>query len=70
MSAVKVSALRTLTVCFALVIVMFIGCKNVRFGFRVIPLIFGCFVVGSVWLFTLSDRVVPYSAVSGVKVWR
>ena len=32
-----------------------------------IPRIFGCFVVGNVWLFILSDGVVPYSVGSGVK---
>ena len=37
------------------------------FGSRVIPKIFGCFVVGNVWLFNLSDRVVLYSAGSSVK---
>ena len=58
MSSVTVSALRTLTVCFALVMVTFKCCKNIRFGFRGIAIIF------------VSDRVVPYSAGSGVKVWR
>ena len=56
-----------LSVCFALVMVMFTCCENVSFGSGVIPRIFGCFVVGSVCLFNLSDRVMPYSVGSGVK---
>ena len=32
-----------------------------------IPSIFGCFVVGNVWLFNLSNRVVTYSYEFGVK---
>ena len=42
------SAFRMLSVCFALVMMMFICCENVSFGSRVIPKIFGCFVVGNV----------------------
>ena len=53
---VEVSALRMLSVCHALVMMTFI-CLG----------IIGCFVVDSVWLFNLSDRVVPYSAESSVK---
>ena len=53
--------------CFALVMLMFICCKNVSFGSRAISRIFGCFVVGSVSLFNLSDQVMPYSAGSDVK---
>ena len=64
---VEVKAFRMLNVCFALMMVMFICCENVNFGSRVISKIFGCFVVGSVWLFDLSDKIVPYSAGSGVK---
>ena len=64
---VKVSAFRMLSVCFALMIVTFVCCENVSFGSRVIPRIFGCFVVGNVWLFNLSDRFVLHSAGSGVK---
>ena len=64
---VEMSAFRMLSVCFALVMVTFICCENVSFGSRVIPRIFGCFVVGNVWLFNLSDRVVLYSVKSGVK---
>ena len=64
---VEVSAFRMLSICFALVMVTFICCENVSFGSRVIPRIFGCFVVGNVWLFNLSDRVVLYSAGSDVK---
>ena len=66
---VEVSAFRMLSVCFALVMVTFTCCENVGFGSRVIPRIFGCFDVGTVWLFNLlvSDRVVLYSAGSGVK---
>ena len=56
-----------LSVCFAVVMVTFICCENVSFGSRVIPRIFECFVVGSIWLFNLSDRFVPYSAGSNVK---
>ena len=47
--------------------VTFACCENVSFGSRAIPRIFKCFVVGSVWLLNLSDRVLPYSAGSGVK---
>ena len=64
---VVVSAFRMLSVCFALVMVTFICCKNVSFGSRVIPRNFRCFVVVNVWLFNLSDRVVLYLAGSGVK---
>ena len=64
---VEVSAFRMLSVCFALVMVTFVRCENVSFGSKVIPRIFGCFIVGNVWLFNLSDRVVLYSAGSGVK---
>ena len=64
---VEVSAFRMLNVCFALVMVTFICCENVSFELRVIPRIFGCFVVGNVRLFNLSDRVVLYSAGFGVK---
>ena len=63
---VEVSAFRMLNICFALVMVIFICCENVSFGSRVIPRIFRCFAIGSVWLFNLSDRVVLYSAGSGV----
>ena len=63
---VEVSAFRILSVCFALVIATFICFENVSFGSRVIPRIFRCFVVGNVWLFNVSDRVVPYSVGSGV----
>ena len=45
---VEVSAFRMLSICFALVMVMFIRFENVSFGSRVIPRMFGCFVVGSV----------------------
>ena len=66
---VEVSAFRMLSVCFALVMVTFISCQNVSFGSRVISKIFGCFVVGNVWLFNLSDiLVVLYSARSVVKI--
>ena len=65
---VEVSAYRMLSVCFALVMMTFISCENVCFGSRLIPKIFGYFVVGNVWLFNLSDRVVLYSAGSGVKI--
>ena len=64
---VEVSAFKRLSICFALVMVTFICCENINFGSRVIPRIFWCFVVGNVWLFNLSDRVVLYSAGSGVK---
>ena len=64
---IKVSAFRMLSVCFAMVVVKFICCKNISFRSSVIPRIFGCIVVGNVWLFSLSDGVVSYSAGSGVK---
>ena len=64
---VEVRAFRMLSVCFALVMVTFICCENVSFGLRVIPKIFWCFVVGNIWLFNLSKRVVLYSAGSNVK---
>ena len=64
---VEMSVFRMLSVCLALATMTFICCENVSFGSRVIPRIFGCFVVGSVCLFNVSDRVVPYSAGSGVK---
>ena len=63
----EVSAFRMLSVCFASVMVTFICCENVSFGSKVIPRIFGCFVVGNIWLFNLSDRIVPCSSGSGVK---
>ena len=53
--------------CFALVVVTFICCEDVCFGSRVISRILGFFVVGNVWLFNLSDRVVLYSAKLNVK---
>ena len=52
---VDASAFRMLSVCFALVMVTFISCENVSFGSGVIPRIFGCYVVGNVWLFNLSN---------------
>ena len=64
---VEVSAFRMLSIFFALVMVTFMCCEKVSFGSRVIPRIFRCFVVGSVWLFYVSDRVMLYSAGSGVK---
>ena len=65
---VEVSAFRMLSICFTLVMVTsFICCENVSFGSRVISKMFGCFIVGNVWLFYLSDRVVLYSAGFGVK---
>ena len=64
---VEVSAFRMLSVCFALVMATFICCGNVSFGSRVTPRIFRCFVVGIVWLFNLSDRVVLCSDEPGVK---
>ena len=56
-----------LNICFALMTVRFMYCENVSFGLKVIPRVFGCFVVVGVWLFTLKDRVVPYSTRSGLK---
>ena len=44
----EVSALRMLSVCFALMTVRFMYCENVSFGSKVIPKVFGCFVVGNV----------------------
>ena len=65
---VEVSDFGMISVCFALVMVTFICCENVSFGSRVNLRIFGCFVFGSVCLFNLSNRVVLYSAGSGVKI--
>ena len=48
---IEVSAFRMLSICFALVMVTFICCENVSFGSRVIPRIFGCFVVGMKGMF-------------------
>ena len=45
---VEVGALRMLSVCFALVILTSICCEHARFGAKLIPNTFGCFVVGSV----------------------
>ena len=64
---IEVSASRMLSICFALVMVTSICCENVSFRLIVIPRVLGCFVVGNVWLFILSDRVVLYSAGSSVK---
>ena len=47
--------------------VRFMYCENVSFGSKVIPRVFGCFVVDSVGFFKLNDRVVPYSAGYSVK---
>ena len=44
----KVSALRKLSVCFALMTVRFMYCENVSFGSKVISKVFGCFVVDSI----------------------
>ena len=44
----EVSALRILCVCFALMKVKFMYCKNVNFVSKVIPRVFECFVVGGV----------------------
>ena len=46
---------------------IFMCCENVSFGSKVTPRIFGFLAVGSVFLPSLSDRVVLYSAGSGVK---
>ena len=52
----EVSALRMLSIYFALMTVRFIYFENVSLGSKVIPRVFGCFVVESVSLFNLSDR--------------
>ena len=65
---VEVITFRILSVCFALVAVTFICCENVSFESTMISKIIGCCVVGSFWLFNLSDRIVPYSAGSGIKM--
>ena len=44
----EVSALRMLSVCFALMMVRFMYCENVSLGSKVISRVFGCFVVDSV----------------------
>ena len=64
---VEASGLRMLRVCFALMAVRFTYCENVSFGSNVIPRVFECFVVDSVELFNLSDKLVPYLAGSDVK---
>ena len=43
-----VSALRMLSVCFALMTVQFMYCKNLSYGSKVISKVFGYFVVRSV----------------------
>ena len=46
------------------------GCRTKKFEkswSKLIPRISGCFAVGSVCLFNLNHRVVPYSVESGVK---
>ena len=55
---VEVSAFRMSSICFSNDDVYCICCENISFGSKVIPRIFKCFVVGSVWLFNLSDRVI------------
>ena len=45
---VEVSAFRMLSVFFTLVLLTFICCENVSFRSKVIPKIFGCFVIGNV----------------------
>ena len=42
------SALRKLSVCFALMIVRLMYCENVSFGLKVISKVFGYFAVDSV----------------------
>ena len=42
------SALRKLSICFALMTVRFMYCENVSFGSKVISNVFGCFPVDSV----------------------
>ena len=44
----EASALRMLSVCFALMTVRFMYCKYASFGSKLIPRVFGCFVVGNV----------------------
>ena len=63
----EVSTFIMLSVYFALVMMTFICCKNISFRSRVIPRIFGCFVVGNVCLFNSSNRIVLYSAGSDAK---
>ena len=41
----EVSALRILSVCFALLTVRFMNCENVSFGSKVIPRVFGCLLL-------------------------
>ena len=57
---VEASALRMLSVCYALMTVRFMCCENISFGSKVIPRVLGV-LVGSISLFNLSDRVEPYS---------
>ena len=56
---VEVSVFRMLSVCFALMMVMFIFLENISFRSKMVPRIFGCFVIGSISLFNLSHRLVP-----------
>ena len=44
----EVNTLRMSSVCFALMTVRFMYCKNVTFGSKIIRRVFGCFVVGGV----------------------
>ncbi len=62
-----VSALMMLRVLRALSDMALMCCVNVSLGSSVRPSIFGYFVVGRVMLLMWSERVVSYSAVSGVK---
>ena len=44
----EVSALRKLSVCFALMTMRFMYCENVSFGSKVTSKVFWCFAVDSV----------------------
>ena len=41
------SALKKLSVCFALMTVTFMYCENITFGSKVISKVFGCFEIDS-----------------------
>ena len=64
---VEKSVFSMLSICFALVMVSFICCENVSFGSKVISSILQYLFIGSVCLINLSNKVMPYSARSGVK---
>ena len=63
---VVVSAPRILLLCLALLAVFSMCFENFSFGSRVRPRILGSLTVGRVWFPIVSDRVLLYSAGSGL----